>query len=255
MKEKSLGKLCLAEAFGTFFFVALGLSSVAVLVLGMSDINYPWMAVVWGVGITIAIYLVGNVSGAHMNPSVTLALTLFGGFDKKKAIPYMISQVVGAFLAAAVVYMLFSTRICDYEAANGWVRGMEDGSGAMGIFVTGPAEGLAMWKAFLAEVLMTAVLVITIFAVTDGENASAPQAGIGAVAIGTSVTLCGIASGPLTGFAMNPARDLGPRIFITLFGWGKYAWGANLYGLICPVLATFAGGILAGAFYTKVIKA
>lgn len=254
MKESGLGKLCLAELFGTFFFVVLGLSSVAVLVLGMSDINYPWMAVVWGIGITLAIYIVGSVSGAHMNPSVTLALVLFGGFDKKKAIPYMISQVIGAFLAAALVYLLFSERICEYEALNGWVRGTVNGCGAMGIFVTGAADGLAMWKAFLAEAVMTAVLVIIIFGVTDADNASAPQAGLGAVAIGGSVALCGIAAGPLTGFAMNPARDLGPRIFITLCGWGKYAWGTNLYGLICPVVATFLGGILAGAVYTKVIK-
>lgn len=80
-----------------------------------------------------------------------------------------------------------------------------------------------MWKAFIVEMIDTAALVLTVFAVTDGGNGSAPKSGIGAIAIGASVTFCGIALGPATGFAMNPARDLGPRIFITLAGWGGTA--------------------------------
>lgn len=254
MREKRLGVLCLAEFFGTFFFVAIGLASVAVLVLGMSDINYPWMAVCWGVGITLAIYMVGSVSGAHMNPAVTLALTIWSGFDKKKAVAYIAAQILGAFCAAAIVYLLFSTRISGLEEMNAWVRGTSNGNGAMGIFVTAAAEGVTMWKAFVLETLITAVLVLTIYAVTDPTNDSAPSAGIGAIAIGASVALCGIACGPLTGFAMNTARDLGPRLFVFVCGWGKYAWGTNGYGLIVPIFAPLLGGVLAGGIYTKMIK-
>lgn len=254
MNEKKMRALCAAEFFGIFLFVFIGLASVAVMVTGMSDISYSGMAVCWGVGITLAIYLVGSVSGAHMNPAVTIALTVWSGFEKKKAVAYIIAQIFGAFCAAALVYLLFSAKITDLEAVNGWVRGTAEGTGAMGIFVTGAAEGIAMWKAFLAEVAMTAVLVFTIYAVTDQSNESAPGAGIGAIAIGVSVTLCGMACGPLTGFAMNPARDFGPRLFITICGWGKYAWGAGGYGLIVPIFATILGGILAGGIYTKIIQ-
>ena len=91
MKKDSLGAQCLAEWFGTFFFLAVGIGSVAVLVLKLSDINYPWMAACWGVAISLAIYIVAGISGAHLNPAVTIALAAFGGFDKKKVIPYIVA--------------------------------------------------------------------------------------------------------------------------------------------------------------------
>lgn len=244
----------LAEWIGTFFFVAIGFASVAVMVLGMSDINYPYMAVCWGGGIALAIYMVGSVSGAHMNPAVTVALTLWSGFDKRKAVGYIIAQIFGAFCAAALIYLLFQAQIADLETANGWIRGTAEGTGAMGIFVTGAAAGVPMWKAFLSETVITAFLVITIYAVTDTTNDSAPSAGIGAIAIGAVVTLCGISFGPLTGFAMNPARDFGPRLFVMLAGWGQPAWGVNAYGLIVPIFAPLLGGVLGGGIYTKVIQ-
>ena len=123
----------------------------------------------------------------------------------------------------------------------------------MGIFVTSAAEGVTMLKAFIVEIINTMVLVLTIYAVTDQKNASAPNPGLAALMIGISVTLCGMAFGPLTGFAMNTARDFGPRLFAAIAGWGKFAWGANYYGLIVPIFAPIVGGILAGGVYTKVI--
>ncbi len=245
---------CLGEWFGTFMFITVGLSSVAVLVLGMSDINYPWMAACWGVAITLAIYVVGSISGAHMNPAVTIALAAFGGFDGKKVLPYILAQILGGFCAAVLVYILFGTNILAYESANNMVRGVTEGLGSGGIFVTAAAENVTMMHAFLNEAFLTFVLVLVIFATTDAGNGSAPTAGIPAVAIGASVTFGGIALGPLTGFAMNPARDLGPRLFLFFNGWGNNAWGSNYYGLIIPIFATIAGGLLAGLFYKKVIK-
>ena len=254
MKEKNKWSPYLAEWFGTFFYISIGFASVAVLVLGMSDINYPYMAVCWGGAITIAIYLVGSISGAHMNPAVTVALTIWSGFDKKKAVGYIIAQILGAFCAAALIYLLFHSQICNREAAEGWIRGTAEGTGAMGIFVTGAAEGVEMWKAFLSESIITSFLVMTIYAVADETNRSAPSAGIGAITIGAIVTFCGISFGPLTGFAMNPARDFGPRLFVWLAGWGSYAWGANGYGLIVPIFAPLLGGIIGGGIYTRVIQ-
>jgi len=251
--KKNLFKLYLSELIGTYMFVGIGLASVATLVLGMSDISYSFMSLAWGIAIAIAIYLTGSISGAHMNPAVTLAMVVWSGFEKKKAVGYIIAQIIGAFLAAATVYFLFAEKIVAFEALNGWVRGTSDGNSTMGIFVTSASEGLAMWKAFLVEVVDTMILVLTIYAVTDNKNASAPSAGLGAIMIGISVTLCGWALGPLTGFAMNTARDFGPRLFLLIAGWGKYAFGANLYGLIVPVFAPIVGGVLAGGLYTKVI--
>jgi glycerol uptake facilitator protein len=253
MKGKTLIP-CLAEFLGTFIFVSIGFASVAAMVLKMSDVSYPFMAVCWGGAITIAIYIVGGVSGAHLNPAVTAALVVWDGFDKKKAVCYIISQILGAFCAAAIVYYLFSSGINEMEEVNGWVRGTAEGTGAMGIFVTGAAAGVSMFKAFINETIITAMLVLTIYAVTDKENVSAPEVGIGDIAIGAIVIFCGIAFGPLTGFAMNPARDFGPRLFVMIAGWGKYALGSDFYGLIVPIFGPFLGGILGGGVYKKVIK-
>ena len=254
MEKKSNFNLYAAEFFGTFFFLVIGIGSVAVLVTGMSDISYPAMALCWGGAVALAIYVVGSVSGAHINPAVTIALTVWSGFDKKKAVGYIVSQIIGGFCAAALVYLLFSSQIIDLEAASGWVRGTADGSGAMGIFVTSAAEGTAMWKAFLVEVVLTAFLILTVYAVTDDKNGSAPSAGIGAIAIGSIVFFCGAALGPLTGFAMNTARDFGPRLFVALAGWGSTAWGANGYGLIVPIFAPIVGGILGGGVYKIITR-
>ena len=234
-------------------FVGIGLGSVAAMVLGMSDISYSFMALAGGIAIALAIYLTGSISGAHMNPAVTLAMVVWSGFDKKKAVSYIIAQIIGAFLAAALVYFLFSSKIVALEEMNGWTRGTDGGNGLMEIFVTSAAEGVSFVKAFIVEIINTMVLVLTIYAVTDKKNASAPNPGLAAIMIGISVTLCGMAFGPLTGFAMNTARDLGPRLFVAIAGWGKFAWGNNLYGLIVPAFAPIVGGILAGGIYTKVI--
>lgn len=254
MKKDSLGAQCLAEWFGTFFFLTIGIGSVAVLVLGLSDINYPWMAACWGVAITLAIYIVAGISGAHLNPAVTIALAVFGGFDKKKAVPYILSQIIGGITAAALVYFLFRANILSYESADGIVRGTTAGLGAGGIFVTQAGPSVSMLTAFINEMFLTFVLVLVIFATTDADNSAAPAAGIPAVAIGSSVIFGGIALGPLTGFAMNPARDLGPRLFLLMNGWGENALGENYYGLIVPIFATIIGGLIAGAFYKNVIK-
>lgn len=254
MIKNSLKAQCIAEWFGTFLFLSIGIASVAVLVLGLSDINYSWMATCWGVAITLAIYIVGGVSGAHLNPAVTIALAVFGGFDKRKIIPYILAQIVGGITAAALIYFLFRSNILEFESTNKIVRGVTEGLGCGGIFVTQAGPSVSMLAAFINEMFLTFILVLVIFATTDSNNSAAPAAGIPAFAIGASVIFGGIALGPLTGFAMNPARDLGPRIFLLLSGWGNNALGEAYYGLIVPIFATIIGGLIAGAFYKKIIQ-
>lgn len=252
--KKSLSVLCFAEFFGTFFFVSVGLASVAVFVLGLSDINYPWMAASWGVAVGLAIYVVGGVSGAHMNPAVTLSLAVWGGFDKKKVAPYIASQVIGAFCAAALVYICFQEEVLAFEAAKGIIRNSVNGGGSAGMYVTAAGGGVSLMTAFLVEAFITCLLLLVIYATTDAKNPAAPGAGLPALAIGAIVLFCGVAFGPLTGFAMNPARDFGPRLFLMLSGWGQTAFGNGVYWLIVPIVATITGGQIAGFLYTKVIR-
>ena len=184
---------------------------------------------------------------------MTIALAAFGGFDKKKVIPYIVAQIVGGITAAALVYFLFRADILAYESANGIIRGTTEGLGLGGIFVTQAGASVSMFTAFINEMFLTFILVLVIFATTDANNSAAPTGGLPALMIGASVTFGGIALGPLTGFAMNPARDFGPRLFLLMSGWGDKALGTDYYGLIVPIFATIAGGLIAGALYKNAI--
>jgi len=236
-KRNSFGQY-LAEFFGIFFFLVIGLSTVAVLVTGMSDLSFSWLAASWGMAVSLAIFITAGISGAHLNPAVTISLAIFGGFDKRKVLPYIFAQMLGAFTAAALVYALFRSQF----------------AGAAPIFfATGLGRGVSMPLAFLVETVLTFMLMMVIYAVTDSNNPAAPRFGLGVVCIGAIIAIGGISLGPLTGFAMNPARDLGPRLFAMLAGGGTGALGPNAYGLIVPIFGTILGAILAGILYKGVL--
>lgn len=252
MKNNLFGE-CLAELIGTFIFMFIGTGTVASLVAAGTNITFWDLSICWGLAITMAVFIVGVVSGAHLNPSVTIALAVWKGFDKKKIVPYIIAQTVGAFLAAALTYGLYGTFITKFENTKNIVRASDAGWGTAGIFCTFPKSGLTMFNAFMVEVCITAFLLLVIFAVTDSRNEGCPKAGFPALAIGLTVAFIGVSFGPLTGFAMNFARDFGPRMFCMLAGWGPSVLGPSGYGLIVPVFAPIIGGITGGGIYEKLV--
>lgn len=252
MKRDLWGE-CIAEFIGTFILIFIGCATVATLIVSGASISFWELAIAWGLAVTIAIYVVGSISGGHINPAVTIGLMCWGGFDKKKVVPYITSQVLGAFAGGAVVYGLYGDSIRVFEQANTLVRGTESGILTAKIFSTFPQAYLSLTDAFLIEMAITALLMVVIFAVVDNRNGAAPKAGLPALAIGITIAICGIAFGPLTGFAMNPARDLGPRLFILLSGWGTSGLGPNMYGLIVPIFGPIVGAILGGGIYQKLI--
>lgn len=252
MKNNIFGE-CLAEILGTFAFIFIGTATVASLVTAGTNITFWELSICWGLAITMAVFMVGTISGAHLNPAVTIALAVWKGFDKKKVIPYIISQTVGAFLGAAVVYGLYGGTITAFESSKNIVRASEAGWATAGIFSTFPRANLSMFNAFMVEVCITAFLLVVILAVSDAKNEGCPKAGFPALSIGLTVAFIGVAFGPLTGFAMNPARDFGPRLACLLFGWGSTVFGPNSYGLIVPIFAPIIGALLGGGIYEKLI--
>ncbi|MCH5138609.1 MIP family channel protein [Clostridiaceae bacterium UIB06] len=252
MKNNLFGE-CLSELLGTFFFMFIGTGTVAALAAAGTNITFWELSICWGLAITMAVFIFGVVSGAHLNPSVTIALAVWKGFDKKKIVPYIIAQTVGAFLAAALTYGLYGVFIANFENSKNIVRASNAGWATAGIFTTFPKAGLSTFNAFMVELCITAVLVLVIFAVSDPRNEGCPKAGFPAVAIGLTVAFIGVSFGPLTGFAMNFARDFGPRLFCMLAGWGPSVLGPNGYGLIVPVFAPIIGGVVGGAIYEKLV--
>ena len=246
---------CLAEFIGTGLLIFFGVGCVAALVLTGAQFGQWEISIVWGFGVAIAIYCTAGVSGAHINPAVTIALAMFHGFDKAKVVPYIIAQMLGAFCSAALVYSLYSNLFTDYEIAHNFVRSSKEALATAGIFSTYPHASLSFFGAFAVEFVITAVLMFAILALGD-ENNGAPRGAMNPLLIGILIAVIGGSLGPLTGFAMNPARDFGPKLFAYFAGWDYALTGAReIPYFIVPILGPIAGACFGGWLYPKTIAA
>jgi glycerol uptake facilitator protein len=247
-----LGEL-IAEAVAVFIIIAFGDSVACMYTLYDPSpyVNAYWgVCMSWGLAVTLAIYVTGSISGTHANPAVTLTLALFRGFSWRKVVPYWVAQVIGGFLGAIIVYVLFGSVIDHYNAVHQLTRA---GGGAAGVFFTHPGLAVTPMHAFVNEAILTALLLFGIFAITEQYNEMAPQANFGAVMIGFLVAILGSSMGYLEAWAMNPARDFGPRLFAYFAGWGASALPSPDNYWWVPVVAPMIGGVVGGAAYQWLI--
>jgi glycerol uptake facilitator protein len=248
-----MGEL-LSECIAVFIIIALGDSAAAMYFLydpSPYQNAYWGVCIAWGLSVTIAIYVTGAVSGTHANPAVTLALALFRGFPARKVGPYVCAQVLGGFLGAAVVYLLFSPVIDSFNLAHGMTR--LDG-GAAGVFFTHPGDGITPMHALVDEIVLTGLLVLGIFAITEEFNTMAPQANSGALIIGLLVACIGASAGYLEAWPINPARDFGPRLFCFFSGWGSAALPAPQNYWWIPIVGPLLGGVVGAGIYQILIR-
>ncbi|WP_407084565.1 MIP/aquaporin family protein [Pluralibacter gergoviae] len=242
---------CIAEFLGTGLLIFFGVGCVAALKVAGASFGQWEISVIWGLGVAMAIYLTAGVSGAHLNPAVTIALCLFANFEGRKVVPFIISQFAGAFCAAALVYGLYYNLFAHYELTHHMVRGSVESLDLAGIFSTYPNPYISLFQAFAVEMVITAILMGVIMALTDDGNGvpRGPMAPLLIAVIGASM-------GPLTGFAMNPARDIGPKAFAFVAGWGKVAFtgGYVIPYFIVPLFAPVVGAALGAFAYTRLIS-
>lgn len=254
-RQYSLFGECLAEFIGTGLLIFFGVGCVAALVLTGAEFGQWEISIVWGFGVAIAIYCTAGVSGAHINPAVTIALAAFHGFDKQKVLPYIVAQMAGAFCSAALVYGLYANLFTDYEIAHNFARSSEQALSTAGIFSTYPHASLSFLGAVAVEFVITAVLMFGILALGDDNN-GASRGPMNPLLIGILIAVIGGSLGPLTGFAMNPARDFGPKLFAFFAGWDHALTGAKeIPYFIVPILGPIAGACFGGWLYPKAIAA
>lgn len=249
---------CIAEAVGVFIIVIFGDSASGMYFLYDPSpyMHAYWgVAICWGLAVTMGIYATASVTGAHLNPAVTVGFACFRKFPWKKVGPYWIAQVAGGLIAAAVVYYLYHPVIDHFLAVHHTVRSASsDAAGkAAGTFFTHPGDQITTLHAFGDEIILTALLVSGIFAITEVYNDMAPMANSGALMIGLLVALIGGSMGYLEAWAINPARDLGPRIFTWFAGWGKAAFPAPQDFWWVPIAGPLLGGVVGGAAYRWLI--
>ncbi|NLC56016.1 MAG: aquaporin [Armatimonadetes bacterium] len=265
--KRSLGQECAAEVLGTFILVFFGVGSVHAATLTGAQSGLWQVAVVWGVAISLAIYATGAVSGAHMNPAMTIAFATWRGFPWRKVLPYVLSQLVGAIAGAAVLYCLFNNAIAHFEAAKQLVRGAagsELSAMVYGEYFPNPSlvaggnltvESVTLLQAMLAEAIGTAFLAFFVFAVVDERNPGRPNGTLFALFIGLTVSIIISIVAPLTQAGLNPARDFGPRRFSFFAGWGEIAIPGPRGGFFTVyILAPIVGAVVGSAIYERLVR-
>lgn len=251
----------IGEFLGTFILAFFGCGSVATAVLTGAPVGIFQVAIVWGIGISTAIYLTASLSGAHLNPAVTFSFVLWGDFPWRRLPGYVAAQFLGAFAASAALFALFHGILAAYEGTSHIVRGSPGSEATAMIFgefypnpgghpLTPALRALVTTPtAFATECLGTAILVLVIHGSIDERNSARPRT-LTAVTIGLTVTILISLLGPLTMAALNPARDLAPRIFSALAGWGNVPFTANGSGwFVVYVLGPLAGAVVGGGIY------
>ena len=244
--KPSLMAELIAEFLGTFVLMLFGTGVVAMVVLFPSSHpgetihgGFTNITLGWGLGVTMGIYIAGKVSGAHLNPAVTLAFAVFRGFPWRKVMPYSIAQTAGAFAAAALVYWNYlpAFRQTDPQLDR-----------TAGIFTTFPAFPAILQAGFLDQLIGTALLLLLVFAIIDEFN-SPPGANLAPAMIGLVVVAIGMSFGGMHGYAINPARDFGPRLFTVVAGFHNNGLtdGARVWWI--PVVAPLLGGLVGAALY------
>jgi glycerol uptake facilitator protein len=260
-----------AEFFGTFILICFGDGVVAMLwgLIGSGRTSGPdtallgggdWLLITfgWALAVMFAIYTVGGVTGAHINPAITLGAAIRKQLPWSKVPRYWVAQILGAFVGAALVFLVYNNAINHYDQVHHIVKGQANSLPTYSTFATFPAPYFHnVLGPLVDEIVGTFFLALFVFAVTDEYNLP-PESNLGPVVVGFIVLAVGISFGANSGYAINPARDFGPRMFAWAAGWGKIAFPGN-YGWInqyfwIPIIGPLLGGALAAPVYDLGIR-
>ena len=243
---------CIAEFLGTMILILFGDGCVATFALftGLGSFANEWMVIIlgWGLAVMLGIYVAGAISGAHLNPAVTLALAVRGKLAWHKVLPYWIAQLLGAFVATGILYFVYQDAIMHVAGT----KNIADAVG--GVFYTSSQPFVSTFGAFGSEFLGSALLVGLIFAITDGRNQPI-QGNMNPLIIGLLIVALGASFGLNTGYAINPARDFGPRLWIALVSDGASLTSYTWIPLVAPLMGGIVGALIYDFSIGKIIEA
>jgi glycerol uptake facilitator protein len=251
MARNSYAGELIAEFLGTMVLILFGCAVVAQVITASDGSlgDHDSIAWAWGIGVIMGVYVCGRISGGHINPAVTIALAAFQGFPWRKVLPYSLAQTAGAFVAALIVRVAYADLIFKVDPEHTYKTQI--------VFSTLPGngvDGVGIPTAFLDQVVGTAILVFVVFALVNARN-NPPQANLVPFVIGLLVVGIGMAWGANAGYAINPARDFGPRLASFLTGYST-AWSdqnGDLYFWL-PIVAPIIGGLIGGGLFQVTIN-
>jgi glycerol uptake facilitator protein len=240
----------LAEFLGTLVLMLFGNGVVAMVVLFGHGLpgevvngGYTNITIAWGLAVTMGIYIAGKTTGAHLNPAVTVTLAAFRGFPWRKVLPYCTVQIAAAFLAAAIVFWNYHPAFLKADP------GLDH---TAGVFTTFPAFPEVPMAGLLDQTIGTALLLLMIFAITDERNQ--PPGNLQPLMVGLVVVIIGMAYGGMHGYAINPARDFGPRLFTVVAGFKNNGLTDGTLVFWVPIVGPILGGLIGGLVYDTVIR-
>ncbi|XP_065100248.1 aquaporin-3b [Paramisgurnus dabryanus] len=248
--RNKLLRQALAECLGTLILVMFGCGAVAQLVLsGGSHGMFLTVNFAFGFAATLGILVCGQVSGGHINPTVTFSLCLLGREPWKKFPVYFLAQTIGGFLGSGIIFGMYFDAL--WEFGKGSLIVIGDNATA-GIFATYPSKHLTVLNGCFDQMIGTAALIVCILAIVDPYNNPIPQ-GLEAFTVGFVVLVIGQSMGFNSGYAVNPARDLGPRLFTAIAGWGSEVFTANSFWSLVPVFVPFIGSVIGVIVYQLMV--
>ncbi len=244
MRRDTLAGALTAEFIGTAILILLGNGVVANVIYAprLGEGGYDWNTIAfgWAFAVVMAVYVAGGVTGAHLNPAVTLAAMARGSIDAVKGAAYMGAQVAGAFFGSLLVYLTY------YDSFEG-------DAGYLNAFYTGPGAGYdSRWVQYFAEFIGTFMLVLLIYAIVDNVRNVGPGANLWPFMVGMAVLAIGLSLGGPTGYAINPARDFGPRLFAAIVPGDDAAFDGSYF--LVPIIGPLLGGVAGAFFYDFVVK-
>jgi glycerol uptake facilitator protein len=257
----------LGEFIGTFVLVFFGVGVVNAAVVTGAQVGLWQVAVVWAIGVSLAIYISASLSGAHINPAITVVAVAYDRFPLVRGLVYIVAQIVGAMAASFVLYAMFGEAILEFERRHGLLRGGPGSELSAMVFgeyfpnpaIFGSAEDawriVGLSTAFTAEMIGTAMLALIVAAVTHTNNRARPSAPMEAIVIGFGVAAIISVVAPLTQAGLNPARDFGPRVVSWILGWGDIAIPGPRGGWFSVyIVAPVVGALIGGGVYRLVAR-
>jgi len=236
----------ISEFIGTLVLILFGNGVVAMIKLFGTGVpgevvmgGYTNITIAWGLAVTMGIYVSGRISGAHLNPAVSIALAVYRGFPWRKVLPYSIAQTLGAFCAAGLVFWNY---LPAFHAVDPQL------SHTAGIFTTFPAYAQQPMAGLLDQTIGTALLLLLIFAITDERN-QPPGSNMTPLMVGLVVVVIGMAFGGMHGYAINPARDFGPRLFTVVAGFSNNGLTSGDIVFWVPIVGPILGAVLGAGAY------
>lgn len=249
--QNQLVRECMAECLGVYILILFGCGAVAQVTTSQNQKGqYLSINLGFAFGVTFGVYASRGVSGAHLNPAVSLSLCALGRHSWFKLPFYVFFQLLGAFLGAATVALLYYEAIQSYGGGELTVSGP---TATAGIFSTFPAEYLSLWGGFVDQVIGTAALLLCVLALGDSGQGSIPE-GVQPILVGAVVMVIGVSMGSNSGYALNPARDFGPRLFTYIAGWGAGVFKAGGGWWWVPLVAPCVGALLGTLVYELMIE-